>query len=85
MNVEGYPTCHKAILKHGFIIGMASVIDIGNNALLLGERRTPFNNQPGNPKISLLRADVNQVVFPGDSVMVPVPANFMSDDEFVVE
>ena len=64
-------------LKQGLIVGMTYmmepnlVIGIGNNVLLVRNRKIYFNNQPGNPKVSLLRVEVNRVVFPGDLVTVP--------------
>ena len=61
------------------------IIDIGENALLVRDRKILFNNQSGNPKVSLLRAEINCVVFPGDTVEVPVPANFKTDAEVAVE
>ena len=79
-------------LKAGMIVGMSFmkhhniVIDIPNRVLLFPDNRTVhFDNKPGNPKVSLLRADVNNVVFPGDSVTLPIPANFLADCSMAVE
>ena len=62
------------------------MIDIPNGVLVFpGNKTVNFNNRPGNPKMSLLRADVNNVIFPGDSVVVPVPVNFLSDTTLAIE
>ena len=69
-------------LKAGLIVGMAFmkqhnvVIDILNNALLVRGNTVLFNNQTGNPKVSLLRAEVNRVVLPGDNFILQVPPIF---------
>ena len=78
-------------LKAGLIVGMAFmkehdvIIDISNNFLLIHGKKIVFSNQPGNPKISLLRMDVNRVVLPGDDFEVPIPANFLPDNEIAME
>ena len=78
-------------LKQSLIIGMAFMmkhkltIDVGNNSLIVRDRHIPFNHMPGNPKVALLRVDINCVVFPGESVSVPVPANFIKDSEVAIE
>ena len=59
--------------------------DIPNNALLVRGNTVPFNNQPGNPKVSLLRAEVNRVVLQGDNFILPVPPNFLEDQHVAVE
>ncbi len=44
--------------------------------------------EPGrrnDPKISLLRAEVNSVIFPGESITLSTPPTFQSDSEFAVE
>ena len=78
-------------LKAGLIVGMAFmkehkvVIDIPNNVLILsGNNTVRFNNQPGNPKVSLLRAEVNNVIFPGECVTLPT-VNFLADSYLAVE
>ena len=79
-------------LKSGLIVGMAFmkenkiVIDIPNCLLQFpGNKISRFNNQPGHPKVSLLRADVNYVVFPGESISLPTPINFSTDTELAIE
>ena len=79
-------------LKAGLIVGMTFtkrykiVIDIPNSCLIFpGEKLVNFNNKPGNPKTSLLRADVNNVIFPGDSLILPTPTNFIADTNIAVE
>ena len=79
-------------LKAGLIVGIAFmkehkvVIDIPNNVLILsGNNTVRFNNQPGNPKVSLLRAEVNNVIFPGECVTLPAPVNFLTDSDLAVE
>ena len=77
--------------KAGLIVGMVFmkqnnvVIDIPNNALLVRGNTFPFNKQPGNPKVSLLRAEVNRDVLPGDNFILPVPPNFLEDQHVAVE
>ena len=62
------------------------VIDIPRRRLVLPDERTiAFADQPGNPKVSLLRADVNCVVFPGDSITIPTPKNFNDDLDMAIE
>ena len=75
-------------LKAGLIVGMAFmkerkvVIDIPNNVLILsGNNTVRFNNQPGNPKVSLLRAEFNNVIFPVECVTLPTPVNFLADSD----
>ena len=78
-------------LSAGLIVGMAFmkqhkvVIDIANNALLVQGHTVPFDNRPGNPKVSLLRVDVNRAVLPGEDVILPIPANFSDDQHVAVE
>ena len=79
-------------LKAGLIVGMSFMknhkimIDIPNGVLVFpGNKTVNFNNRPGNPKMSLLRADVNNIIFPGDSVVIPVPVNFLSDTALAIE
>ena len=50
-------------LKAALIVGMAF-----NVLILTGNNTARFNNQPGNSKVSLLRAEVNNVIFPGECV-----------------
>ena len=40
---------------------------------------------PGIRKVGFLRADVNHVVFPGDSIARPTRANFHEDTSIAVE
>ena len=61
------------------------VIDIPNNALLVQGNTFHFNNQLGNPKVSLLRTEVSHVLLPGEHLQVPVPTNFITDKEIAVE
>ena len=79
-------------LKAGFIVGMAFmerhevVIDIPNSRLIFpGDESVSFNNKPGNPKLSLLRVEVSQVIFPGDTFSVSTPTNFHNDKTIAVE
>ena len=78
-------------LTAGLIVGMAFmkrhkvIINIANNAFLVRGNRVPFDNQPGNPKMSLLRVDVNRVVLPGESITLPTPPNFSNDTHVAVE
>ena len=71
----------QAFLEHHNI-----VVDIPRRRLIMPDERTvAFSDQPGNPKVSLLRAEVNCVMFPGDSITTPTPKNFLDDDEMAVE
>ena len=78
-------------LKQSLILGMAFMqehkltIDIGNNAVIIRERKIFFNGQHSNPKLSLLRAEVNNVIFPGESITLPVPPNFEKDPDVAIE
>ena len=79
-------------LKAGLIVGMnfmrenKVVIDVPNNSLNFPDNNVVhFSNLPGNPKVGFLRADVNHVVFPGDSMALPTPANFHEDTSIAVE
>ena len=79
-------------LKAGLIIGMDFlkennvVIDIPNDSLIFpDQRKVYFNNQPGNPKVSLLRAEVNNIILPGESVILPVPVNFIGEEHIAIE
>ena len=78
-------------LKAGLIVGISFmkqhgvVIDIPTNALLVQGHTILFNNVPGNPKVSLLRTEVNRVVHPGDALVIPVPTNFLADKQVAVE
>ena len=70
----------KAFLEHHKV-----VIDIPCRLVLPDERIIPFADRPGNPKVSLLCADVNCVMFPGESITTPTPTNFLDDDEMAIE
>ena len=77
-------------LEASLIVGMAFmkehnvVIDIPNNALLVRGNTVPFNNQPGDSKVSLFRAEVNYVVIPDDNLILPVPPNYLEDRHVAV-
>ena len=79
-------------LKAGLIVGMnfmrenKVVIDIPNNSLYFPNRKVVhFGTSSNNPKVGLLRTDVNHIIFPGDSIDIPTPANFMEDHSVAVE
>ena len=79
-------------LKVGLIVGMnfmrenEFLIDIPNNKLIFPNNTSiHFRNTSRNPKVALLRADVNNVIFPGDSFEVSMPANFLEDKDVAVE
>ena len=79
-------------LKAGFIAGMdfmkenKVLIDITNHALILPDNHiVSFNSVPGNPKVSLLRVDVSNIVLPGESLTLPTPINFFEESDIAVE
>ena len=39
----------------------------------------------GHSKSSIIRSPINRVLFPGDSIQVPVPQDFINHHEFSVE
>ena len=74
------------IIGTGFLKEHGIVIDFPRNMLILpGNRVIEFNDQVGSPKVSLLRIDVNRVVFPGETVKLPTPAPFLHDQEMAIE
>ena len=79
-------------LKAGLLVGMSFmrenkiVIDIPNNSIMVdGNNVVHFNNQIGNPKVSLVRAEVNNVIFPGEELLLPFPVTFKQDQELAIE
>ena len=79
-------------LKAGLIVGMDFlrennvIIDIPNNCLNFPNGKiVHFNNAPGNPKVSLLRIEANNVILPGDTLTLPTPVNFLDDTHIAVE
>ena len=86
------PVNAVVVTKARLIIGMDFlkennvVIDIPNDSLIFSDqRKVYFNNQPGNPKVSLLRAEVNNIILPGESVTLPVPVNFIGEKHTAIE
>ena len=76
----------SVIVSEAFMEHYKIVIDIPRRRLVLPDERTiAFADQPGNPKVSLLRAEVNCVVFPGDTITIPTPKNFDDDLEMAIE
>ena len=76
----------SVIVSEAFLEHYNIVVDIPRRRLILPDERTiGFADQPGNPKVSLLRAEVNCVVFPGDSITIPTPKNFNDDLEMAIE
>ena len=79
-------------LKAGLLVGMSFmrenkiVIDMPNNSIMVdGNNVVHFNNQIGNPKVSLVRAEVNNVIFPGEELLLPFPVTFKQDQELAIE
>ena len=74
------------IISEAFLEKNEIIVDIPRRRLLLPSEKTiPFADQPGNPKISLLRAEVNCVMFPGDTITIPTPKNLKDDMEVAIE
>ena len=79
-------------LKAGLIAGMdfmkenKVVIDIPNRSLIFpNDHSVSFNSIPGNPKVSLLKADVNNIVLPGDVLTLRTPLNFIREEDVAIE
>ena len=74
------------IVSEAFLENHQIVIDIPRRRLTLPDDRTVrFADQPDNPKVSLLRAEVNCVMFPGDTMTIPTPNNFIEDSDMALE
>ena len=79
-------------LMAGLLVGMSFirenkiVIRIPNNSIMVdGNNVVHFNNQIGNPKVSLVRAEVNNDIFPGEELLLPFPVTFKQDQELAIE
>ena len=80
-------------LKAGLIVSEAFleehqiVVDVPRRQLVMPDSRTiKFETGRRNdPKVSLLRAEVNSVLFAGESITLSTPPTFQSDSEFVLE
>ena len=79
-------------LKAGLIVGTGFlrqhqiVIDFPQQQLRLPDHRiVKFSNASAHPKISLLRAEVNCVIFPGEAMTLTTPPNFLEDMDVAVE
>ena len=76
----------EVIVSEAFLEENCVVVDIPRRRLIMpDERCVRFSDQPGNPKLALLRADVNHVIFPGDLIRLSTPNCFLEDGEVVLE
>ncbi len=79
-------------LKAGLIVSEAFleehkiVVDVPRRQLIMPDnRKIRFEDKPSDPKISLLRAEINCIIFPGESITLPTPPSFQIDNGFALE
>ena len=78
-------------LKAGLLVGMAFmrankvVINVPEQFITVKDAVINFSNRIGNPKVSLLRMEANNVIFPGEEVVLPTPKTFDLDKDVAIE